>query len=126
MKLHLRLALALALTLTGAAQAAWTTQGRTIERSSTSRTDTAVAFTLLPGEDPVTATLDCVRATRAAYPRVTWVNCLAYTPQGFAKRSGKVRPCYAVIVHWFADDGGMLRLYLPPDDREYPRSCPAT
>jgi len=114
----------LALALLGTAHATWTTDGRQIERSSTSRTDTAVRFTLRPGEEPVTATLDCLRATRASFPNVTWVHCMAYTPQGFAKLSGKIRPCALVIAHWFKEEDGMIRLYLAQDDRQYPKSCP--
>lgn len=117
------LALAAALLL-GTAHAAWTPEGRSIERSSTSRTDTTVRFTLRPGEDPVNTALGCLSATRAAFPGATWVDCVAFTPEGFARLSGRVRPCYRTIARWFAADEGMVRLYLSADDRRYPQSCP--
>lgn len=121
----MRFNLALALALLGTAHATWTPEGRRIERSSTSRTDTTVRFTLRPGEDPVRAALDCLAATRLDFPNATWLDCVAYTPEGFAKLSGRIRPCYHTVARWFVDDAGMIRLYLAADDRQYPKSCPA-
>ncbi len=109
---------------TDTAPAPWSTQGRQVERSSTSRTDISVHFTLLPGEDPLRATVECLKATRAAYSATTWVDCMAFTPEGYAALSGKIRPCYSVIARWFRDEGGLIRLYFAQDDREYPRRCP--
>ena len=114
----------LALALLGTVGAAWSPAGRAVERSSTSRTDISVRFGLLPVEDPVHAALDCLKATRAAYRGAILADCMAYTPEGFAALSGKIRPCYSVIVRWFADEGGMIRLYMAGDDRDYPRGCP--
>ena len=121
----MRLRLALALALLGSAHATWTPEGRQTQRSSTSRTDLTVRFTLHPGEDPVHTALDCLTATRPSFPNVTWVDCVAYTPEGFAQLSGRIRPCYATVARWFADDEGMIRVYFAADDRQYPKSCPA-
>ncbi|WP_102128558.1 hypothetical protein [Deinococcus planocerae] len=121
----MRPCLALTLALLGTAHATWTPEGRQIERSSTSRTDLTVRFTLRPGEDPARTALACLSATRPRFPNVTWVDCVAYTPGGFAKLSGRIRPCYAAVARWFAYDEGMIRLYLAADDRRYPQACPA-
>lgn len=120
----MRPSLALALALLGTAHATWTSEGRVTERSSTSRTDTTVRFPLRPGEDPVHTALECLTVTKASFPNATWVDCVAYTPEGFAKLSGRIRPCYHTIARWFANDEGMIRLYFAAADRQYPRSCP--
>ena len=104
--------------------AAWSFAGRTVERRSTSATELLIDFTLLDGEEAVQAVVNCVRATRQALPRATYVYCAAYTPAAYRVLSGKLRLCYSASVNWFAD-AGMYRLSLPQDDPRYPKSCPA-
>lgn len=118
------LPLLLAPALAQPAPAAWSFEGRQVDRRSTSPTELLVEFTLKDGESPVLAAVGCAQATRRAYTRATYVYCAAYTPAAYPVLSGKLRLCYSASVSWFGG-GEPYRLSLAQGDPRYPRSCPA-